>query len=284
MKTRHLFFLLWCAGLQAAPLMAPVTAQDKARLEHFLASQPLNGKVHYASPWLDSGGLVEQLLFQRALLLGGLDVPVNAFIVPNSARGRESVRNGTVVGGGIAVWHGYFLEHSDNLYESEAIIPAGRFEKGLYTTAEKMGRLKIKTSQDLQRLSVASTDTWTVDWATLGQLKFAKIMSVPTMEQQFKMIQTGWADVVLHDFANTPDMGVEVGGVRLYPIPGVKVALNGTRHFIVSRKHPDGARVFEALQKGLKIMQKNGEIERAFSEAGFYNKTAQGWKLLQPEP
>lgn len=275
---------LWLSLAQAAVVVrVPVTVPDDAKINAFLARSKLQAPGSYASPLLDSGGLVEQVLFRRAIALGGLDAQFTNFRVSNSARARESIRDGSAVGGGFAAWHSYCLENSADLFESEAIIPDGRFEKGLYTSAEKLGQLKVKASRDLQHLRVASTRTWVVDWATLEQLKFARVLDVPTMEEQFKLVQTGWADVVLHDFANTPDMSVEVNGIRLYPVPGVKVALVGSRHFLVSRKHPAGAQVFESLQKGLKIMQKTGEIERAFTESGFYNMTARNWLLLKPE-
>lgn len=273
---------LWFSLAMAAVVVrVPVTVPDDAKINAFLAAGNLQALSSYAA--LDSGALVEQVLFRRALVLGGLDAKFSSFSVSNSARARESVRDGSAVGGGFAAWHAYCQENAADLFESEAVIPDGRFEKGLYTSAQKLAQLKVKTSRDLQRLRVASTRTWVVDWATLEQLKFAKVLDVPTMEEQFKMVKTEWADVVLHDFANTPDMSVEVNGIRLYPIPGVKVALAGSRHFIVSRKHPAGAQVFESLQKGLKIMQKTGEIERAFTESGFYNTTARNWLLLRPE-
>ncbi|MDR3412563.1 MAG: hypothetical protein P4L87_16755 [Formivibrio sp.] len=278
------FLGFWFSTAQAAVVVpVPVTISDDSRINAFLTNNSLRTLNHYDPKLLDSGGLVEQVLFRRAVLLGGLDAKFSAFIVPNSARARESIRDGSAVGGGFAAWNSFYQENTTDFYESDAVIPVGRFEKGLYTTAQKLGQLKIKTSHDLQHLSVVSTKTWVIDWATLEQLKFAKIMDVPTMEQQFRMVQAGWADITLHDFANTPDMSVVVDGIRLYPIPGVKVALIGSRHFIVSRKHPAGAQVFEALQNGLKIMQKTGEIDRAFFESGFYNMTARNWLLLTPE-
>jgi len=41
---------------------------------------------------------------------------------------------------------------------------------------------------------------------------------------------------------------------KVVAIEGVKIALNDSRHFVVSRKHPYGQKTFIALQKGLKIL------------------------------
>jgi ABC-type amino acid transport substrate-binding protein len=274
-----ILMLIALSAHAAFEITTPITDYDKDKLDRFLRDRTWSEVSSYAG--LDSGGLVEQALFRRAIVLGGLDARFIDFIVPNSARARESIRSGMIVGGGPAVWQSYCLENAEHVLQSDVLIPDGQFEKGLYALPQKLP--KIRKVADLRKLTVVSTQSWQVDWNTLEHFAFAKRLSVPTKDQQFKMVQSGWADVLLHDFANTPDMGVEIKGVRLLPAPGVKIALAGSRHFIISKKHPDGQKVFKALQKGLKIMQKNGEIERAFMESGFYNQTARNWLLLKPE-
>jgi len=281
---RHSLFacllLLFALSSHAAlEITVPVTDYDKQKLDAFLNGRHWREVNSYAN--LGSGGLVEQALFRRAIVLGGQDARFVDFVVPNSARARESIRSGLVVGGGPAVWHNYCAENAEFVFQSDVLIPDGHFEKGLYTLAQKMP--KIRNAADLRKLTVVSSQTWQVDWSTLERFGFAKRLSVPTQDQQFKMIHAGWADVLLHDFANTPDMSVEIKGVRLVPVPGVKIGLAGSRHLIVSRRHPDGEKVFAALQKGLHLMRKTGEIERAFMESGFYNQTAHNWLLLKPE-
>jgi hypothetical protein len=60
----------------------------------------------------------------------------------------------------------------------------------------------------------------------------------------------------------------------------VKIALKGTRHFLINRNQPDSRAVFDALQRGLKIMQNQGEIQRALTEAGILNGSVNDWTLL----
>jgi hypothetical protein len=282
MKSRFfasLFLLVAVVSQASLTVQVPTTDYDKEKLDLFLNGRKWTEVSNYAG--LGSGGLVEQAIFRRAVMLGGLDAHFRDFIVPNSARARESIRSGVVVGGGSATWHMYFLENRDDFYESDVLVPDGHFEKGLYALASRLPR--IRGAADLHTLTIVSTQSWQLDWGTLERLKFGRLLSVPTKDQQFRMVQSGWADVLLHDFSSSPDMSVEIKGIRLVPVPGVKIGLNGTRHLLVSRRHPDGAKVFAALQRGLQIMQKNGEIERAFIESGFYNKTAHKWLLLKPE-
>lgn len=283
MKRFLLFFLLSSVAWAETEVSVSITETDKVKIEAFLAGRRPAEVRTYISPHLNMGSVVEIMIFLRAVELGGLDAHFRYVVVPNTARGREMVRTGTTVGGAMAAWHVYYKGSEKDFFESDAVIPDGKFEKGLYATEEKAKTLKIKSVADLQGLRIVSTKSWQIDWTTLEKMKFPRILSVPTGDQQFKMIQSGWADLMLHGFANTPDMSIEFGGLRLYPVPGVKMGLAGSRHFLVSRRHPDGLKVFEALQKGLKTMQKSGEIERAFIESGFYNKTTRNWLLLNPE-
>lgn len=88
------------------------------------------------------------------------------------------------------------------------------------------------------------------------------------------------SDFLLAPFQPTKDMLLSVGDTLLKPIPGMKVGLVGSRHFAVSKHHPLGKAIFEALTKGLRILRSNGIIEKAYRESGFFNQTAMGWKRI----
>jgi hypothetical protein len=76
-------------------------------------------------------------------------------------------------------------------------------------------------------------------------------------------------------------MSITVGGITLYPIKGWKILLNGSRHYVVSKKNPHGAAAFEALQKGLATMKQSDEVARALTESGFFNVNVETWKSIQ---
>ena len=48
---------------------------------------------------------------------------------------------------------------------------------------------------------------------------------------------------------------------------------------IRSKNHPDGKRVFEALNKGIRIMRESGEIEKFYRQAGFINASVKDWAI-----
>jgi len=259
----------------------PTTQAEKQKLDAFVHGRELSKINDYASPNLDSIGPIENIIFRKAVLLGGLNARFEDVIVPNSARARYEIAAGvSVVGGGTAHWHTHYQENAEKLYESAVVIPQGSYYKGLYTTYDKAGKLKIGKLADLGNLSAVTSVAWLVDWASLEKLPLKALYSVSTRAGQFRIVQHERADFTLQDFSATADMSIEEQGVRLYPIHGVKIVLNGTRHFFVSKKHPDGAKVFESLQKGLKVMQQSGEINRILLESGFLNKKVKDWIVL----
>lgn len=273
------------ATTHAAPvsIKVPITEAEKQKVDAFLSGRSPLKIDNYTSPDLDSIGPLEHILFRKAVLLGGLEAVFEDFIVPNSARARESIRDGSTLGGGTAQWHVYYHPpFSDHVLESDVVIPKGSYEKGLYTTRANLNSYTIHTRQDLQKLSAVTSKTWELDWATLSDLRLSALYSAPTRPLQFKMIEGERADFTLQDFSAQPDLSIEEQGFRLYPIPGVKIALSGTRHYFINKNHPDSRIVFEALQKGLKLMRQRGEIQRALIESGFLNKAVKDWVLLNP--
>lgn len=262
-------------------IKVPITELDRVKIEAFINGRDIRKINSYASRHLDSGVLVEQVLFRKALLLGGLDASFDDYLVPNSARARADAKDGVVVGGGMADWHVYALLSPNDYYESDPVVPDGSYEKGLFTTLAKQKNLRVNSPGDLGKLSMVSSNTWLVDWAALKEYKFAALYSAPTKAMQFKMVEGGRADFTLQDFAGTPDLSIKEEGITLYPVPGVKIGLFGARHYLISKKHPDGATLFAALQKGLAMMQKSGEIKRALTECGFYNQATANWKLFK---
>jgi hypothetical protein len=281
-------WLLACAGAlpgRARPVVVkvPITESDERKMEAFLAGRSPLDVDSYASSQLDSIGPLENVLFRKALLLGGLDAVFEDVIVPNSARARISLKTGHTLAGGVAQWHYYFHEMEGQVLESSVVIPSGWYEKGLYTTLKKQSQYHIASLADLKRLTAVTSESWAVDWHTLGQLGLAGLYSAPTRPMQFAMVDGGRADFTLQDFSAVPDLSIEEGGVRLYPIPSVKMVLKGTRHFLVNKNQPNSRAVFDAVQRGLKLLHQQGEIKRSLVESGIMNKAVRNWTLLNPD-
>jgi hypothetical protein len=126
----------------------------------------------------------------------------------------------------------------------------------------------------------ATVFNWPVDLRLLENLGLKRIEKASKTENVFQLIKTGRADFALLEFAASSDMSVENGGVKLVPVPEHKVALPGSRSWIVSRESPHAAAIVSALNHGIASLREEGRIERAFRECGFFNGKVSGWKRL----
>jgi hypothetical protein len=71
-------------------------------------------------------------------------------------------------------------------------------------------------------------------------------------------------------FNSTPDKSFTMGKIHLVPVEGIAVVLKDSRHFVISKLHPEGAEAFQAINKGLKILREKGTISKAYEQAGFF--------------
>jgi hypothetical protein len=95
-----------------------------------------------------------------------------------------------------------------------------------------------------------------------------------------KLVSLGWIDAMLAPFTQNYPFSYQGTNYNIVAIEGVKVALDDSRHFVVSKKHPYGKETYIALQKGLKILREQGVIKRAFQQSGFFNEHVKDWTTL----
>ncbi|GLS91340.1 hypothetical protein GCM10007916_24090 [Psychromonas marina] len=223
--------------------------------------------------------VVEVLLTQQALYLGGMLDPIQLTVSPSHARMIKQVRSGAVVMSGNSIWHDAFNK-SDFAYVSDAIIEDGMFEAGIYTTPTNQNTLQAKTLSDIQRLTAVSSKAWLVDWQTLNSMEMSSLINTVKWSSMVKMVARGRADFLLAPFQPTDDMSFIVDGVHLVPVPGIKVGLKGTRHFAVSKQHARGKDVIQALNKGIKILKEQGVVNQAYIDSGFFNAKVKNWENI----
>jgi hypothetical protein len=63
-------------------------------------------------------------------------------------------------------------------------------------------------------------------------------------------------------------------------LPNCKVAIMGSRSWIVAKASPLADVILHALARGVKILRDNGTIARAYQESGFFNPRVADWKGL----
>jgi hypothetical protein len=75
---------------------------------------------------------------------------------------------------------------------------------------------------------------------------------------------------MLIPFTSSPNQSFVKDKINLVPVKHVAILLKDSRHFVISKAHPQGESAFIALNKGLKILRAKGMISKAYTEAGFF--------------
>lgn len=225
--------------------------------------------------------VVELVLVQQALALGGLSRPVKLVKVDNNSdsytRYLKEILSGNATMGGNSAWQIDLKSIDDKIYISSPLIRQGEFEAGLYTSPDNKKALAARSLDDVRQLTAVVADSWKPDVATLEGLKLNQLLQTQSWDSMVGMVEKGRADVLLAPFQPTADMSLTLGEYSLVPIPNVKVGLAGSRHLFVSRSAPHGAETFDALEKGLAKLRAKGTIEQAYKESGFFNARTQTW-------
>lgn len=266
------------AWAQAGAMVAiPTDVQND--YQHFIGTrQPL--QVSQYGGAYARRDVVEFLLLQQALALGGHTQPLGLMSMPSSARLQREVRAAHAVCSATSYWREDFAAAEPELLFSQAVLAEGEFEVGLYTAPGNARALAARSLQDLRGLSFLSNRDWRVDWRTLEQLGIEKMVHAGNWDLMPRMVAGGRADVLLAPFQPSADLALEVGGVRLLPIPGLKIGMRGTRHYLVSARHPQGEALRTALDAGLAQLRRQGVLRRAYEQSGFINIATEHWLRL----
>jgi hypothetical protein len=256
------------------------TLSDGKKFKEFIKVSNLRDVRSFKSQLLDSNAVLDSVLIARALVLSGINAEFDIETIPNSAREREMVSEGIVDIAGTTQWDFYKGRYFRNCFFSSIVIPDGFFEKGLYTTKAKSESFRITSNSDLSKYSFTINKNWVVDWKTLEELRPKIVYDSPTRQTMFAMVSHGRADLTLQGFSANPYLSIEEDGVRLYPIKGVKIVLNGTRHFMINKKNRE---LYEAVERGIQIMKNDNSLMTILKQSGFYNSSTENWIILRAQ-
>jgi hypothetical protein len=226
--------------------------------------------------------VIEIILLQQALALGGFKEKVTLRPENSYLRVLKLVADGHVALSGALMWREDIKPYASHLFKTKAVVNEGEFIAGLYTRADNQRALQANTREKISHLSAASNNHWNADVKTLTELGIRKIHFSTYWVQIVRMVVANRADVTLAPFQVNPDMKVMVDGLELVPIPGIKVALPGSRHWPISKNHPKGREIFDALVRGIEELEKKNIIQRAYEECGFFHPQVKDWVLLNP--
>ena len=224
--------------------------------------------------------VVDLLLELQALKAGGLDFDFELVRKLTYELAKIEVIEGRAELTAETIWNDEIARNANDLLKTDEIIRTGEFVKGVYVLPTN-ARLQQLGSLDELRDSVgAVVSTWALDVKTMEDMKLKGLVKTVRPELVFSLIQKQQADFTLAEFSPSPDMGTVSGGVKFVPVPNCKVAIMGSRSWIVSKASPQAEKIFNALARGVRFLRDNGTIERAYQESGFFNPRVANWKRL----
>lgn len=227
--------------------------------------------------------VIEVVLMYQALALGGFDGKIELHTIDSYKRILHMLGDGKVLMAANSVWLEDIAVKEDRYLISDALIHNGEFDVGLYMRPQAVNHVKISSLTDLSTLTAVSSRNWTTDWRTLESLPIKSLYDAPLWYSMVKMVVAQRVDFLLAPFQPNAEMALQVKGEQLMPVQGVKIRLDGSRHWVLSRKHPWGNRAWQALQSGIKQLRLAGRITRAYRESGTFNEQVSNWKVLNPK-
>ncbi|MBP3124834.1 hypothetical protein [Thalassospira sp. ER-Se-21-Dark] len=227
----------------------------------------------------DSASLVMYSILQEALNAGGLAARVQVVPSPNSERSRMMVSEGFA---DIKSDWDFNIDADPKVLKSRPIVRRGEFEKGIYVRPDKLTLARNTPISNIHHLSAVSLRTWRLDWEVLERLEPASLSSAATKQQIYSLIDAGRADFTLLEFSSAPEMVRSSDGIRLYPMPGVKVVLPASQHFMISRALPNVEKIVKALNSGIDALHASGFIHQCLVNSGIINEQVRDWRILNP--
>jgi len=273
-----LFLVFQPLELRAAQTLAVAATRTNIDLYTiFMKGRAASEVSSFATPPA-SRVVVDMVLIQMALAAAGMqDVRLSFHEVANSAQEQAEVKAGNAV---ICAQDHWYFDFDESVYMTDPIVTEGSFEKGVYVLDSNSSLQRVRSRRELQNYRAVTLGAWLGDVAILEAMGVKDLRLVPVYANIFESLLNGSADYSLLEFSSAPDFRLTLSGVTLVPIPGIKVSIPGSRSMMVSRKHPDGQRIFTALNAGLKILRENGTIARALTECGFYQTGTTNWKVI----
>jgi len=221
--------------------------------------------------------VIELVLLVQALQLGGYHGEIKIKSASPQATIRK-IEKGEALLGGVSIWRERTRSRNASLWVSDPIIRQGEFQLGLYGCDE--GR-EIANEAALQQFKVSSHANWPMVTEYLQTLELEDLSLSSDWGQVVEQACSGNSDLVTAPFTTSKSMTLQHRGNILKPVTGVKLQVEGTRHFVISRLHPKGKRTYFSLQRGLRKLRIKGNIARALRQSGFLNQAASSWNFLK---
>lgn len=223
--------------------------------------------------------IVDIILLQKAMKLGGFEVPLELTTMSDRAEQYIAhLRSGRMVVGPDVMPQGFMAAYKDDILITDAVIPLGQYFAGLYTSPNNNAALSVDISE-LSSLSAISDKNWPTDWSELVALQLSELQHADSWEYMVKSVVKQRVDFTPISFKRG-DLTYRKKGYELVPIPGIKILLPDSYHFMISKKYPHSINLQQSINHGLKVLRKEGLIKRYYTESGLYNPLVEHWLVI----
>ncbi|RJE78113.1 hypothetical protein CWB96_18420 [Pseudoalteromonas citrea] len=283
MKWCWLFFFVSCFAYAKPPLVIDIISSENfsQRYKEFLAGRSvLEIDDFHPSTKGSHIEIIEMVLLQQALFLGGEHRPV----IFNPKPSVNIIEFSDLIAGDSLVlarstWHEDLLDYKGSLYITEPLVEYGEYEAGFYVTKRNVA-LHDMPAERLNQLTVVANPRWKVDWRALNNTDINVVSFIGPWETMLEMVETNVVDAMLINFSVSESLVLNFEGREYVPINELKLLLPDSRHFVVSKRHPEGEQVFNALNTGLAILKQRGILKKALIESGFISGRVKDWHMV----
>lgn len=217
--------------------------------------------------------VVDMIIAQQALKLGGFKHRFRYAPGKVNFRNTKMLQNGQLLISFDSYWRQDALPLANEVYISDEVIRNGEYVAGIYTSPQNSKTLAVKRLSDLTELTAVSTPKWRTDWQTLQKLPLKDLTQDDSWLSMVRMVNIQWIDFILMPFNSTLDQSFIMDKIHLVPVKNIGVVLKDSRHFVISKSHPNGQEAYIAINKGLKILRQQNAIVKAYQQAGFFVDT-----------
>jgi len=214
--------------------------------------------------------VVDMIIAQQALKIGGFNHTFEYAAGKLNFRNTKMLELGRLLISFDSYWLADAKALNDSVYISAPIIRKGEYIAGLYTSPNNKAMLSISQLSDLQKVTAVSTPKWRTDWQTLQSLPLKELIQEDEWLSQARMVDLGWVDFILMAFNSTADQSFKMDKIDLVPVKNIGIELKGSRHFVISSKHPYGEKAILSINIGIKELRKKNKIVKAYTQAGFF--------------
>lgn len=213
--------------------------------------------------------VVDMIIAQQALNIGGYTKPFRYHKGNANYRNTKLLEDGQLLLSFDSVWSVDAKSLAESVYISDPVIRNGEYFAGIFTSPNNKKALQIKQLTDFKQLTAVSTPRWQTDWQTLSALPLKELLREDEWLGQVRTVSMQWVDFMMMPLMPSLNNRFSLENIELVAVPNLLLQLKDSRHFIISKSHPDGKEAFAAIQKGLAQLRQSGAIEKAYREAGF---------------